>query len=84
MQVSEHDTATFEAARPRLFGIAYRMLGSREEADDVVQEAWLRWQRTDREPVRDPAAFLAKTTTSRIGEPPGLAWCIPRTERQHP
>lgn len=36
--------ATFTAARPRLFGIAYRMLGSVAEAEDIVQEAWLRWQ----------------------------------------
>ncbi len=61
--MTEHDTEAFEAVRPRLFGIAYRMLGSVEEADDVVQEAWLRWQRTDREPVRDPGAFLATTAT---------------------
>src|SRR5689334_9495884 len=56
-------TDTFEAVRPRLFGIAYRVLGSAGEADDVVQDAWLRWQRTDRSQVRDPAAFLATTTT---------------------
>src|SRR6476469_8894231 len=61
--VSEHDTAEFEAVRPRLFGIAYRMLGSVAEADDVVQDAWLRWQGTDRSVVRDAGAFLATTTT---------------------
>ena len=38
----------FTTSRPRLFGIAYRMLGSVAEAEDVVQEAWVRWQRTDR------------------------------------
>jgi NAD(P)-dependent dehydrogenase (short-subunit alcohol dehydrogenase family) len=37
-------TAEFVAVRGRLFGIAYRMLGSRTEAEDIVQEAWLRWQ----------------------------------------
>jgi RNA polymerase sigma-70 factor (ECF subfamily) len=62
-EVSDADAALFEAARPRLFGIAYRVLGSASEADDVVQEAWLRWQRTDRSQVRDAAAFLATTTT---------------------
>jgi RNA polymerase sigma-70 factor (ECF subfamily) len=54
---------TFQAVRPRLFGIAYRMLGSASEADDVVQDAWVRWQGTDRSAVREPAAFLATTVT---------------------
>jgi RNA polymerase sigma-70 factor (ECF subfamily) len=61
--VSERDTEAFEAVRPRLFGIAYRMLGSVAEADDVVQDAWLRWQGADREAVQHPGAFLATTTT---------------------
>lgn len=55
--------AVFGAVRPRLFGIAYRMLGSASEAEDVVQEAWLRWQGADRSAVQDPPAFLATTTT---------------------
>jgi RNA polymerase sigma-70 factor (ECF subfamily) len=55
--------AAFEGVRGRLFGIAYRMLGSASEAEDVVQEAWLRWQGTDRAAVDDPPAFLATTTT---------------------
>jgi RNA polymerase sigma-70 factor (ECF subfamily) len=55
--------ATFTAARPRLFGIAYRMLGSVAEAEDIVQEAWLRWQQTDRAEVRNPAGFLTTVTT---------------------
>jgi len=53
----------FEGARPRLFGIAYRMLGSVAEAEDLVQDVWTRWQSTDRRVVRDPQAFLARTTT---------------------
>ncbi|MGI5149767.1 RNA polymerase sigma-70 factor [Plantactinospora sp. CA-294935] len=53
----------FEAIRGRLFGIAYRMLGTVGDAEDVVQDAWLRWQRTDRRNVRNPAAFLTTTTT---------------------
>ena len=53
----------FVAVRRRLFGIAYRMLGSRTEAEDIVQEVWLRWQKYDRSTVVDPAAFLATTTT---------------------
>ena len=53
----------FQAERPRLFGIAYRVLGSASEAEDVVQETWFRWHGTDRGKVRDVSAFLAKTTT---------------------
>ena len=59
----EADTVSFVRARPRLFGIARRVLGSAAEADDVVQDAWMRWHQTDRSKVRDPAAFLATTTT---------------------
>ena len=53
----------FTSVRPRLFGIAYRMLGSAAEAEDLVQDVWLRWQTTDRGPVVNPAAFLTTTTT---------------------
>ena len=53
----------FVKTRPRLFGIAYRMLGSAAEAEDVLQDVWLRWQATDRSVVLEPAAFLATTTT---------------------
>ncbi len=55
--------SAFLSVRPRLFGIAYRMLVSAAEADDIVQDVWVRWQTTDRSLVRDAAAFLAKTTT---------------------
>jgi RNA polymerase sigma-70 factor (ECF subfamily) len=55
--------STFLNVRSRLFGIAYRMLGSVAEAEDVVQDVWLRWQTTDRTVVRDAAAFLATTAT---------------------
>ncbi len=55
--------AAFVTARRRLFGIAYRMLGSAAEAEDIVQDVWLRWQSTDRSVVREPAAFLATTAT---------------------
>jgi RNA polymerase sigma-70 factor, ECF subfamily len=60
--VSEADASSFETVRPRLFGIAYRVLGSATDADDVLQDAWIRWQRTDRSEVRDTDAFLAATT----------------------
>jgi RNA polymerase sigma-70 factor, ECF subfamily len=53
----------FNESRPRLFGIAYRMLGSVAEAEDIVQEAWVRWQGADRTAVRNPAGFLTTITT---------------------
>jgi RNA polymerase sigma-70 factor (ECF subfamily) len=65
LEVSEADTATFHAARPRLFGIAYRILGNTVDAEDVVQDTWIRWQSTDRTKVRDASPFLA-TTTRRL------------------
>ncbi|MFT5194366.1 MAG: RNA polymerase sigma-70 factor (ECF subfamily) [Candidatus Promineifilaceae bacterium] len=54
---------TFETLRNYLFAIAYRMLGSVMEAEDMVQEAWLRWDRSDQSAVQSPKAFLAKTIT---------------------
>ena len=47
-------TEEFEALRPRLFGIAYRMTGSVGDAEDACQDAWLRWQRVDRAPSTTP------------------------------
>src|SRR5262245_48484407 len=54
--------STFAEVRPRLFGIAYRYLGDSGEAEDIVQETWIRWQTCDLSTVRDPRAFLAVTT----------------------
>jgi len=54
----------FQEQRGRLFGIAYRMLGTATDAEDVLQDAWLRWQGVDRDRVTDPAAFLARTVTN--------------------
>jgi RNA polymerase sigma-70 factor (ECF subfamily) len=56
-------TQTFEQQRGRLQGIAYRMLGSRAEAEDVVQEAWLRWHRATVDEIRSPQAWLVAATT---------------------
>ena len=55
-------TDAFEANRPRLRRLAYRMLGSVSEAEDAVQDAWFRWQRAG-EGVTDPAAWLVRATT---------------------
>jgi RNA polymerase sigma-70 factor, ECF subfamily len=63
--VSQADADSFAGARTRLFGIARRVLGNPCDADDVVQDAWIRWQGTDRSQVRDPEAFLV-TTTARL------------------
>ncbi|CAK7258832.1 MULTISPECIES: sigma-70 family RNA polymerase sigma factor [unclassified Shinella] len=53
-------TRAFEAQRPRLLRLAYRMLGTHAEAEDIVQEAWLRWHRSDRDRVAAPAAWLTR------------------------
>jgi RNA polymerase sigma-70 factor (ECF subfamily) len=53
----------FVPVRPRLFGIAYRMLGSAAEAEDVLQDVWMRWQSTNRKAIENPPAYLATTTT---------------------
>jgi RNA polymerase sigma-70 factor, ECF subfamily len=55
--------APFEAVRGRLFGLAYRMLGSRAEAEDIVQEAYVRWHQADQEAVDNPEAWLVATAT---------------------
>lgn len=59
------DTVTdlFEEHRPVLTGVAYRMLGRIADAEDVVQEAWLRWSSADRDDVREPRAYLVRITT---------------------
>jgi RNA polymerase sigma-70 factor (ECF subfamily) len=56
-------TEVFEEHRPVLMGVAYRMLGRVADAEDVVQEAWLRWSGADRDTVREPRAYLVRITT---------------------
>src|SRR5690348_18208263 len=59
-----HDrSGEFERHRPRLFGIAYRMLSSRVDAEDVLQDAYLRWDRGASDELRSPEAWLVTTVT---------------------
>lgn len=55
--------ASFDPLRPRLLRVAYRMLGSVADAEDVLQDAFLRWLATDRAAVREPEAYLRRTVT---------------------
>jgi RNA polymerase sigma-70 factor (ECF subfamily) len=57
------DVAPFVSLRPVLFGVAYRMLGSAAEADDIVQEAYLRWAAVDTSEVENPRAYLTTVVT---------------------
>ena len=59
----ESALAVFERHRPRLFGIAYRMLGTVQDAEDVVQESWLRWQEADADAIRAPEGWLVAVVT---------------------
>ena len=69
----------FARVRPRLFGIAYRMLGSVVDAEDIVQDVWVKWQAHDRTSVRDATAFLVTMTTRLAIEATQTArarlWC---------
>ena len=64
MNVRSEDAAvSFEPLRPKLMRVAYRMLGSVHDAEDIVQEAFIRWLNADRSDVREPEAFLRRTVT---------------------
>ena len=56
-------TDPFERHRRLLFTVAYEMLGSAADAEDTVQDAWLRWSAADRGDVADPKAYLIRVTT---------------------
>src|ERR1051325_1027275 len=59
----EDAAASFDPLRPKLMRVAYRMLGAVADAEDVVQEAFIRWMKADRHAVREPEAFLRRTVT---------------------
>ena len=59
----DHRTDTFQQHRRRLLGIAYRMLGSKAEAEDVLQDAWLRWNESDIDSLRSAEAWLVTVVT---------------------
>jgi RNA polymerase sigma-70 factor (ECF subfamily) len=63
--IVDQDAAAFEAHRRALVGLAYRMLGSRAEAEDAVQDAYLRWHAADRAAIRQPRRFLG-TVVARL------------------
>jgi RNA polymerase sigma-70 factor (ECF subfamily) len=60
---SNVDADAFLAQRPRLMGVAYRILGSYADAEDVLQDAWLRWQNASRNAIDEPAAWLMTVVT---------------------
>ena len=60
--MTERD-AIFEQRRGAMTGLAYRMLGSRADAEDVVQDAWIRWRGVDADAVSNPAGFLNRVVT---------------------
>ncbi len=63
VESSRDNDSVFFAVQPRLYAVALRVLGDVGDAEDVVQEAWLRWERADRSNVLSPSAFLAVTAT---------------------
>lgn len=72
-------TALFQQHRPRLFGLAYRMLGSPADAEDVLHDAWLRWHAQEGIQLDDPEAWLVTVTTRLALDRLRRA----RTEREH-
>jgi RNA polymerase sigma-70 factor (ECF subfamily) len=61
--MSDRSNELFQAERPRLLGLAYRLLGGRSDAEDVVQEAWLRWSSADQAQIANPGGWLTTVVT---------------------
>src|SRR3954465_14092044 len=81
--VSDEDAATFEAVRPRLFGVAYRILGRAAEAEEVVQDTWIRWNGADRRAGRNttpPPTTASPTPASARLAPTAAESARPRHE----
>jgi len=72
-------TTTFQKHRPRLLGLAYRMLGTQADAEDVLHDAWLRWHQQDTQGLDEPEAWLVTVTTRLALDRLRRA----KTERQH-
>jgi len=64
-EMNDTDLQLFEGARPRLLGLAYRILGSRADAEDAVQDCFLKWRDADRSQIKTPAAWLSSVCTRR-------------------
>ncbi len=64
-EMNDTDLQLFEEARPRLLGLAYRILGSRADAEDAVQDCFLKWRDAERSQIRTPAAWLSSVCTRR-------------------
>jgi DNA-directed RNA polymerase specialized sigma24 family protein len=62
--VTSDAAADFAAQRGRLFGLAYRLLGSASDAEDILQDAFLRWNAANRDAIADPAAWLTRAVTN--------------------
>jgi RNA polymerase sigma-70 factor (ECF subfamily) len=65
MYSEEEKVEIFKKRRPRLFGLAYRMLGTRDDAEDILQEAYIRWHKADADEIETPEAWLV-TVVSRL------------------
>jgi RNA polymerase sigma factor (sigma-70 family) len=63
--MNDNDLRLFQESQPRLLGLAYRILGSRADAEDAVQDCFLKWRDTDRNEIRTPAAWLSSVCTRR-------------------
>ncbi|MFB7245540.1 RNA polymerase subunit sigma-24 [Streptomyces populi] len=63
-QQADPDQLTFQQYRTLLFSVAYRILGTAVDAEDVVQDAWLKWSAADRSQVADPKAYLARIVSN--------------------